>query len=303
MSIIAVSGASGFVGRHLCPQLQSLGHEVFELARGDLAADKLGGRLEGVEVLVHLAGRAHVLRETSPDPRAEFWKSNVGLTQLAARASKSAGVKRFVFLSSAGVLGASSPTGGFDDDSPANPHDDYTASKLEAEACLDAELSRDMQLVIVRPPLIYGPGARGNFMRLMRLALKGWPLPIGAFRAQRSMIGIRNMVDIIAVVAADRRVTRATLLAADQETISIAELFSMVSRLAGHAPWLAPMPPVLIRWLLAVTGRRSDIVRLTDPFVLRPALARSQFGWMPPYLLQDELRRTVRCELEAASQL
>jgi UDP-4-keto-D-FucNAc 4-reductase len=303
MSVIAVSGASGFVGRHLCPQLRSLGHGVVELVRDDFVAHELRKRLDGVEVFVHLAGRAHVLRETSLDPRTEFWNSNVGLTQLAARASTSAGVKRFVFLSSAGVLGASSPPGGFNDDSVANPHDDYTASKLEAEACLDAELSRDMQLVIVRPPLIYGPGARGNFMRLMRLALKGWPVPIAGFRAQRSMLGIRNMVDMISVVATDPRVTRATLLAADRDTISIAELFSMVARLAGHRPWLAPVPPVLIKWLLALTGRRSDIVRLTDPFVLRPSLARSQFGWMPPYLLQDELRHTVRCELEAASHL
>ena len=303
MSIIAVSGASGFLGRQLCPQLQSLGHGVVALARADLAPEKLAGRLDGVEVFVHLAGRAHILRETSNDPRAEFWTSNVGLTQLAARASQSAGVKRFVFLSSAGVLGASSPPGGFDDDSPPNPHDDYTASKLEAEACLNAELSGAMELVIVRPPLIYGPGAKGNFLRLMRLAQKGWPLPIGSFRAQRSMIGSRNMADLIGVVAADRRVARATLLAADQETISIAELFALVSRLAGHAPWLAPVPPVLIRCALALTGRRSDIVRLTDPFVLRPAVARSQFGWMPPYSLQDELRHTVRCELEAAPHL
>ena len=118
-------------------------------------------------------------------------------------------------------------------------------------------------------------------MRLMRLALKGWPLPIGSFRAQRSMIGIRNMVDIIGVVAADRRVTRATLLAADRETISIAELFSMVAQLAGHSPWLAPLHPVPIRWALALTGRRSDIVRLTDPFVLRPAVARSELAGCP----------------------
>ena len=158
-----------------------------------------------------------------------------------------------------------------------------------------------MQLAILRPPLIYGPGARGNLMRLLRLALKGQPLPIGSLRAPRSMIGIRNMIDLIGVVATDERLTRATMLAADRETISISELFSMVSRLAGHAPWLAPMPPVLIRWALALTGRRSDIVRLTDSFVLRPAIARSQFGWMPPHMLQDELRRTVNCELEAAA--
>ncbi len=301
MATIAVSGASGFLGRNLCPQLRLLGHTVIEFSREDFVGDGLAGKLNGVDAFVHLAGRAHVLRETSEEPRAEFWKSNVDVTRLAARASMSSGVRRFVFVSSAGVLGASSPPGGFGDDSPPNPHDDYTASKLEAENCLKAELNHTMELVIVRPPLIYGPGAKGNFMRLMRLALKGWPLPIGSFRAQRSMIGIRNMMDFIAVVATDRQVPPGTFLCADQETISIAELFSQVSRLAGHAPWLAPVPAVLIRSLLALTGRRSDIVRLTDPFVLRPTLARSQFGWMPPYKLQDELRRTVRREFEPSS--
>jgi nucleoside-diphosphate-sugar epimerase len=300
MSVIAVTGASGFLGRHLCPALMSAGNAVIEISRANLAPEGLCRILEGVDVVVHLAGRAHVLSETSADPRAEFWKSNVALTQSTARAAMSSGVKRFVFLSSAGVLGSSSPPDGFDDDSVPCPHDAYTASKLEAEVWLNAEMGTGMQLAILRPPLIYGPGAKGNFMRLLRLALKGWPLPIGSFRAQRSMIGIRNAVDLIRLVVTDPRLTRATLLAADRETISVSELFGTVARHAGHRPWLAPVPPALIRYLLGLAGRRSDIVRLTDPFVLRPTIAQSQFGWTPPHSLQDELRRTVVCELEAA---
>ncbi|MGO9039155.1 MAG: NAD-dependent epimerase/dehydratase family protein [Steroidobacteraceae bacterium] len=302
MTIIGVSGASGFLGRHLCPALRALGNDVIEMSRADLGSENLCRKLEGADVVIHLAARAHVLQDTSGESRAEFWKSNVGLTQSIARAAKSAGVRRFVFLSSAGVLGANSPPGGFDDDSLPCPHDAYTASKLEAEMWLSAELGARMQLAILRPPLIYGPGAKGNFRRLLRLALKGWPLPIGGFRAQRSMIGIRNIVDLIRVVATDPRVTRATLLAADRETISVSELFRVVSRLAGHRPWLAPVPPALINWALGLSGRRSDIVRLTDPFVLRPAAAQSQFGWTPPHLLRDELRRTVFWELETTAR-
>jgi nucleoside-diphosphate-sugar epimerase len=302
VTIIAVSGASGFLGRHLCPELITRGHRVVEISRAALAAADLQKKLEGLDVVVHLAGRAHVLRETSTDPRAEFWRSNVGLTQSTARAARLAGVKRFVFLSSAGVLGASSPPAGFTDDSAPCPHDAYTSSKLAAEALLSSELGADMRLAILRPPLIYGPGAGGNFMRLMRLALKGWPLPIGSFNAQRSMIGVRNMIDLIHLMATDQRVTRATLLTADRETISVSELFGSVARHAGHSPWLAPIPPALIKWMLDLAGRRSDIVRLTDPFVLRPSIAHSQFGWTPPYSLQDELRHTVSCELEAAAR-
>jgi nucleoside-diphosphate-sugar epimerase len=301
MSMIAVSGASGFLGRHLCPELVVRGHRVVEISRADLGAADLHRSLAGADVVIHLAARAHVVKETSPDPREEFWSSNIRLTESVGRAARLAGVQRFVFLSSAGVLGASSPPRGFDDDSAPSPHDAYTESKLRAEAWLHEELGPRMELVILRPPLIYGPGAKGNFMRLLRLALKGWPLPIGSFRAPRSMVGIRNMVDLICVAATDHRVTLATLLVADRETISISQLFGAVSRYAGHRPWLAPIPPVLIRWLFELTDRRSDIVRLTEPFVLRPTRAQSEFGWTPPYLLQDELRRTVSIELEAVA--
>jgi nucleoside-diphosphate-sugar epimerase len=301
MSIMAVTGASGFLGRHLCPELISRGNEVIEISRVDLASENLCRKFEGVDVVVHLAARAHVLRDGSSDPRAEFWNSNVGLTQSAARAAILSGVRRFVFLSSAGVLGARSPPGGFGDDSIPCPHDAYTASKLEGESWLSAHLPAGMQLVILRPPLIYGPGAKGNFARLLRLALKGWPLPIGGFCAERSMIGIRNMVNLIGVAATADRVTRATLLAADRESISVSALFRQVAELAGHRPWLAPLSPALINCLLLVTGRGKDIARLNDPFVLRPTIAHSRFGWMPPYSLQDELQRTVSCELRSAA--
>ena len=158
-----------------------------------------------------------------------------------------------------------------------------------------------MQLVILRPPLIYGPGAKGNFARLLRLALKGWPLPIGSFCAKRSMIGIRNMVNLIGVVATAQRVARVTLLAADREAISVSALFRQVAAHAGHSPWLAPLSPALINWLLVATGRENDIARLNDPFELRPSIAHTHFGWTPPYSLQDELRRTVCCDLQSAA--
>ena len=302
MTVIAVSGASGFLGRHLCPELTSLGHRVVQISRAELRAETLHRNLEGVDAVVHLAARAHVLNESNSDPRGEFWKANVGLTQMAARSAMRAGVTRFIFLSSAGVLGASSPPRGFDDSSIPSPHDAYTESKLEAERWLKSELDPRTQLVILRPPLIYGPGARGNFMRLLRLALNGWPLPIGSFRAQRSMIGVRNMTNLIAVAATHPGASRTTLLAADEETTSVAELYAAISRHAGHRPWLAPLPPAIIRCLLNITGRRSDIVRLTDPFVLRPVNAQAQLGWMPPHRLDDELRWTVLSELAALSR-
>lgn len=299
MTVIAVSGASGFVGRHLCPELTARGNQVMEIDRADLSADSLHRKLEGVDCMIHLAARAHVLNERSSDPRAEFWRANVNLTQSAARAAMRAGVQRFIFLSSAGVLGAGSPPRGFDDDSIPCPHDDYTHSKLEAERWLITELNTGMQLVILRPPLIYGPGARGNFKRLLRLALKGWWLPIGSFRAQRSMIGVRNMANLIAAAAAHARPPPITLLAADQETISVADLYRAMAEQFGSRPWLAPVPPAIIKCAMQVAGRRSDVLRLTAPFVLHPVNAQSQLGWTPPHRLHDELRWTILSEFGA----
>ncbi len=299
MSTIAITGASGFIGRHLCPTLSSLGHNVISLGRQDIDSPELARRLEGVQAVVHLAARAHVLRETSSSPAEEFRRANVGLAQTTARAARSAGVARFVFLSSAGVLGSRSPEGGFNDHSSPLPYDLYTFSKLDAEEWLNAELDGNMELAILRPPLVYGPGARGNFMRLLRFALKGVPLPIGNLKEQRSMIGIRNMVDLIRVLVTHPRVTRTTLLAADRETISVCDLYRTVSRLAGHDPWLARAPSAILEWLLRLTGRNSDVARLLDALVLNPTIAESQFGWTPPYSLEEELQHTVSCELNA----
>jgi nucleoside-diphosphate-sugar epimerase len=259
----------------------------------------LAAALEGAETVIHLAARAHVLTEDNKDSSAEFRKCNVGLTQSIAAAARRAGVKRFAFVSSAGVLGATSPPEGFAEDTPPRPHDAYTASKLEAEAWLSSEVGASMGLVILRPPLIYGPGARGNLMRLLRLALKGWPLPIGGLRAPRSLVAVRNVVDLISLVAADPSSIRATMLVADRETISVADLFQTVARHAGHRPWLAPLPPALIRLPLVLAGRNEDIARLTGPFVLRPQTAQRQFNWTPPHRQEAELRHTALCELEA----
>jgi nucleoside-diphosphate-sugar epimerase len=300
VSNIAITGASGFIGRHLCATLSSLGNNVISVGRQDIGSPDLARRFEGVQALVHLAGRAHVLRESTS--AEEFRDVNVRLVQTTARAARSAGVGRFVFLSSAGVLGSRSPRGGFHDHSSPSPYDLYTSSKLDAEEWLNAELDGNMELAILRPPLVYGPGARGNFMRLLRFALKGVPLPIGNLREQRSMIGIRNLVDLIGVLVADPRVKRETLLAADRETTSVCELYRTVSRLSGHDPWLARAPSSMLEWLLRLTGRRSDIARLLHAFLLKPTFAESKFGWTPPYSLEEELQYTISCELSAVRQ-
>ena len=299
MTTIAVSGATGFLGRHVSRELLARGHDVRAISRPLLGSGDLAAALTGATTVIHLAARAHVVRDECEDPRAEFWKSNVAVTQALAVAAMRARVKRFIFVSSAGVLGASSPPEGFAEEAVPHPHDAYTASKLQAEQWLNSELGASVGLVILRPPLIYGAGAPGNFARLLRLAVKGWPLPLGALRAPRSIVAVRNIVKLISALAADGSPVHATMLVADRETISVAELFQTVARHAGHRLWLAPVPPALIRSVLAVAGRGDDVFRLTGPFVLRPQIAQLQFNWVPPYSQQAELRHTVACELAA----
>jgi UDP-glucose 4-epimerase len=302
MSTVAVTGAGGFVGQGLCAELARRGHDVLPIPRPLLESADLASRLRGVDCLVHLAARAHMLNDQAADPGAEFRRANVVLTHRVGDAARDAGVRRFLFMSSAGVLGVSSPPGGFVEDSPAQPHDDYTRSKLEAEQWLTAELGSRLELVILRPPLIHGPAAKGNLMRLLRLALRGWPLPIGALRAPRSILALRNLVDLVAHLTEQQMPVRGTMLVADRETTSIAELFREVADCAGHHPWLAPVPMSLIKALLFATGRTGDLSRLTGEFVMHPRIARSQCGWEPPYSMRAEIRRMVDVELQARGQ-
>jgi nucleoside-diphosphate-sugar epimerase len=163
MTIIAVSGATGFLGRHVSRELLARGHDVRAISRPLLGSGDLAAALAGTTTVIHLAARVHVVRDNYVDPRPEFWKSNVAVTQALAVAAQRACVKRFIFVSSAGVLGATSPPEGFAEDAVPHPHDAYTASKLEAEQWLNSALSASMGLVILRPPLIYGAGTPGKF--------------------------------------------------------------------------------------------------------------------------------------------
>lgn len=294
---VAVTGASGFVGRYLCPDLRQRGMRVIALSREVLAGNELTRHLMGVDTVVHLAARAHILNETVQDPVAAFQVANVILTQILWKAAVQASVRRFIFVSTAGVLGAVSPIDGFDDSSAPAPHDAYTASKLEAEKFLIQQSSGVTEVAIVRPPLIYGPGAPGNLMRLMRVAMRGWPLPIGDLHAQRSLLSVRNLSDLIAALIGTRQDARRTMLVADQETISVSQLYRRVAHWAGHRVWLAPVPGNLLSAVLAVTGRRDDISRLTGCYRLRPTVAGELLSWRPPRPLDEELRWMVETEL------
>jgi nucleoside-diphosphate-sugar epimerase len=293
MAIIVVTGASGFVGRQFRIHCEARGHEVRGLIRQELESS--GQHLySGADCVVHLAARAHVLNETERDVPAAFRRANVELTQRVFLDSLSAGVRRFVFMSSAGVLGNASPPGGFTDDSPQSPHDDYSRSKGEAERWLLAHPDERAVKVIIRPPLIHGPGARGNFGRILSAAASGFPLPVGGLNARRSMIGLRNLCDVTLVAALDPRARTTTYLASDEETLSVRELTIALRRLFGRSARVPWVPAGVLASLLRIVGKGADANRLTRTLELRPMRAFETFGWRPPYTCEQELSWTVQ---------
>jgi len=289
---LAITGAGGFIGREFVSSTRALGFEVVPLGRTELEASP-DQHIAGCHAVVHLAARAHVLESAAAADLDAFERSNVELTRAVAGAACRAGVARFVFVSSAGVLGRQSPPGGFDDNSRPAPHDAYTRSKLAAEEMLLDEFQGSVEIVIVRPPLVYGPDAPGNFGRLVRLVRRGWPLPLGALDAPRSMIGLRNLCDALRRVATAPEANGLRLLVADRESPSVAGLVAEMAVALGRRSRLWPVPPPVLRLAFGAVGRGQDFERLAAPFLLRPVLVPDRLGWHAPHRFADELRWAI----------
>lgn len=292
MSALAVTGAGGFIGTEFVRSTREARENVVLLGRAELD-ESLHRRLRGCDTLVHLAARAHVLDAGAAANATAFERSNVALTQSVADAACRAGVGRMVFVSSAGVLGRRSPPGGFHDDSVPAPHDAYTRSKLAAEEMLLGNYAARIEIVVVRPPLVYGPNAPGNFGRLLRLVRRGWPLPFGALDAPHSMIGLRNLCDALRQAVAHPHAAGLRMLVADRESPSVAGLMTECASAMGRPARLLPIPRSLLEMAFRVVGRYSDFERLTAPFQLHPVVAAERLGWTPPRSFEDELRWAI----------
>lgn len=203
--------------------------------------------LFGVDVVVHCAARVHVIHETASDPLLAFRRVNSTGTLRLARQAANAKVRRFVFLSSIGVNGAETHGTPFGADDVPAPHSPYALSKYEAEKGLyDIARGSDMEVVIVRPPLVYGPGVPGNFERMMRLLWRGFPLPLGAVQNRRSLVALDNLVSFISLVASHPAAGNKTFLVGDREDVSTAQLFRRVAKALGKRALLFPVPPPLL---------------------------------------------------------
>lgn len=306
MNHVLVTGASGFVGSALLPRLRGDGHRVTALTRratpvpgashtarvsflGDESA--LAPALRGVDAVVHLAARVHVMRDTVEDPLAEFRRVNVAGTLGLARAAASAGVRRFVFLSSIKVNGEE---GYFRESDTCSPHDPYGISKHEAELGLkEIESTSGMEIVIIRPPLVYGPGVRANFRSLIQIVRRGIPLPLGAVRNRRSMVGVRNLADCIVRCLDHPAAGGETFFVSDGEDLSTPELIRRLARAMGRRPLLIPIPVPILAAGATLLGKRDILQRLTGSLQVDITKARTLLDWSPPFSIDEELRRAI----------
>lgn len=294
---IAVTGANGFIGQELCRT--QAGQHRFTAINGPSStapAPALDDEaqwvqlLRGSEAVVHLAGRAHVLREQAADPLSEFRRINVVGTLHIARAAIQAGVRRFVFVSSIGVLGSSSREV-LRESSPPAPTEPYAVSKYEAELALrELASSGDLELVIVRPPLVYGPGVKGNFLRLMKLVALGLPLPLGSLHEPRSFIGVRNLSGALLACATRPEANGETFVVSDGEDISTAELLAALATAMNKGRLIWQCPPSLLKFVMALLGKGGEFARMSSRLQVDSGLIRARLGWMPEQSLHEGLR-------------
>ena len=316
VAVLLITGASGFVGRALAQRLRVEGRPFLAALRtsantemgcvpvGAIDADtSWEAALADCHTVVHLAARVHVMHEEAADPIAAFRAVNVAGTQRLAQEAVRCGVRRLVFVSSVKVNGESSADAPFTETDRPAPADPYAVSKWEAEQAL-WRVAQDtgLEVVVLRPPLLYGPGARGNFEQLLATVSRGRPLPLGSVRNRRSLLFVDNLVDALIACADHPAAKGRTFLVSDGEPVSTPELVRRCARALGVAPHLWPVPVSLLRAVGALAGRRAAIERLTGSLEVDDAAIRTTLGWRPRFTMDQALAMTAAWFREAPSR-
>lgn len=307
---VLVTGGNGFLGRALCARLVREGHLVRASVRGgaiDAAAsiEAVQGELvptydwslslRDVDAVVHTAARAHVIRDREENPLEVFRAANVAATLNLARQAAATGVRRLIFISSVGVNGGQTKGAAFSELDRANPHTPYAISKYEAEQVL-REIARDtgLEVVIIRPPLIHGPGAPGNFGVLLRALAGGWPLPLGALtHNRRSLVGLDNLVDFIITCLWRPQGANETFLVSDGEDLSTADLLRRLGAAMGRPARLLPVPVGLLALGTNLLGKPEVFQSLCGSLQVDMGKTRELLGWSPPIGVDEGLKRAV----------
>lgn len=308
---VLITGASGFIGQRLARTLQARsrptrlvtrshslsipGAEMVMLQGAGQKPKDWRQAVDGCDAIVHLAARAHVLKDGAADPLVAFREVNLQLSLACAEAAIGAGVRRFVFVSSVGVHGNqtdSKPFAANDDLAPCTP---YAQSKMEAERALKALCTgTEMELVVVRPPLVYGPRAPGNFASLLRALRRGLPLPLGAVTAnRRSLVALDNLVDLLLTCIHHPAAAGEAFLVSDGEDLSTADLLLRMGKALGHPAKLVPVPPRLLHWCAVMLGKGDTAQRLLGNLQIDITHTRQTLGWTPPISVDEGLRRAA----------
>lgn len=301
---IAVSGFTGFVGRALCAELarKKIPFVQIDIARNTTEKVAIGclpeneggtGVLRQTTVLVHLAARVHVMRDTEADPLAAFRAVNVTGTLNLARQAAEAGVQRFIFISSIKVNGElTHPGQPFTEAQTPCPQDAYGLNKHEAEQGLrQIAAATGMELVVIRPPLVYGPGVKANFGSLMNAVQRRWPLPLGDIHNQRSLVSLDNLVDFIITCVDHPQAANQIFLISDGEDLSTTELVRRMAQAAGVHARLLPAPVWALQVVGRLVGKRDAVQRLCGNLQINSGKARTVLGWEPKISVQEGLRR------------
>lgn len=304
MSVL-ITGANGFVGRALCAVLSAEGYSLKPVVRrssdlpGAMCMVDLSAHtdwrelLTGCSAIVHLAARVHVMHDTAGDPLALYRATNTDATLNLARQAAQAGVKRFIFVSSIKVNGEGGDAAYRETDAPA-PEDPYAISKWEAEQGLwRIAKETGIEVVVLRPPLVYGPGVKANFRRLLDTVACGWPLPLGAIDNRRSLLYLGNFVDAIRLCIEHPAAAGQTFLIDDGQPVSTPHLIRSVAHAMGRSARLFSVPVPLLRAAAHLLGKRAAFDRLAGSLWLDSATIRNSLGWVPPYSLQAGLAETV----------
>jgi len=302
--LIAITGATGFLGSSLVAELFSKNFEIREFGRSQYCEKSefhrlelidfpdIGNQLRRVDTFVHCAARAHVMNETVDDPLVAYLQFNTDSTLRLALQAAAAGVKRFIYLSSIKALGESTSLGSpFSHDSPLAPEDDYGVSKARAEEGLrDIAERTGMEVTIIRPPLVYGKGVKANFAAMMALAKKNLPLPLGSIKNKRSMVALDNLVDLIVTCIDHENAGNRTFMVSDDKDVSTTELLQAMTRAHGKTPRLIPCPPPLIRLAANTLGKKAVSERILGSLQVDIQYTKEQLNWTPRVKMEDVLK-------------
>jgi len=312
--MIIVTGASGFIGQALCAALLATGHTVRAAVRSldsmpstdgldIVAVGEVGAQtdwsaaLAAADCVIHCAARAHVMEETEANALSAYRSVNVAGTRRLAVQAAALSVRRLVFLSSIGVLGIHTNDRGpfFVSDSP-KPVEDYAISKWEAEQALwVVSAQTGLEVVVVRSPLVYGLGVKGNLLRLLRWVARGVPLPLGAVRNQRSLVGLSNLVDLLLRCAEHSDAAGQTFLVSDGYDLSTPQLIGLMAEGMNRPARLLSVPVVVLQATCSLLGKRGEIDRLVGSLQVDSGQTQAQLGWTPPVPVEDGVREMARC--------